>query len=276
MLMNPKFYHGSTDGTVDIMKNSIEYLCSYLLKCLGLIALHLAKNAFNVSPKDAMPKLRTVFEDMYRYVCSKPDEEVVKGIQPLPGVLETLRTLAQNYSETTIRALVTGNLEGAARIKMRACGVLGTQCLHPPAASQSWEGAEEYAFLGGFGSDYCSGDIEDLTRIYKDRAEQIVIAYERAKTLLKPGQHIARVIHVGDAPNDVLAAKECFENKRFGEDVTVGCIGVVTGHFQKDELVAQVGAAIPGRWEPLILEKGFNDPQFLQHAVRGIYQDTDA
>lgn len=221
-----------------------------------------------------MPKLRTVFEEMYRYVSSNPDEEVIKGIQPLPGVLETLRTLAQEHSDTTIRALVTGNLEGAARIKMRACGVLETQCLHPPAASQNWEGAEECAFLGGFGSDFCSGDIEDLSRIYKDRAEQIFIAYERAKTLLKPGEHIARVIHVGDAPNDVLAARECFENKRFGEDVTVGCIGVVTGHFPKEVLTAHIGVAIPGRWEPLVLENGFNDPLFLQHAVRGVYQDT--
>ena len=240
---------------------------------IGLIALHLAKNAFNISPKDAMPKLRTVFEEMFRYVASKPDEEVIKGIQPLPGVLDTLRTITQDYSDTTIRALVTGNLEGAARIKMRACGVLETKCLHPPAASQQWDGANEYAFLGGFGSDYCSGDIEDVTRIYKDRAEQIVIAYERAKTFLKPGERIARVVHVGDAPNDVLAAKECYEQKRFGEDVTVGCIGVVTGHFQKEDLLAKIGVAVPGRWEPLVLEKGFTDPLFLQHAVKGVYQD---
>ena len=269
MLINPKFYHGSTDGIVFLRLN-----CLQSLNLIGLIALHLAKNAFNISPKEAMPKLRLVFEEMFRYVSSKPDEEVVKGILPLPGVLETLRKLAKEYSDCTIRALVTGNVEGAARIKMRACGVLDTGCLHPPASTQNWKGAEESAFLGGFGSDFCSGDIDDLSRIYKDRAEQIVIAYERAKTFLRPGERIARVVHVGDAPNDILAARECFEQNRFGEDVTVGCIGVVTGHFQKSELVAHTGEATPGKWEPLVLENGFCDSLFIEHAVRGVLQDS--
>jgi hypothetical protein len=53
------------------------------------------------------------------------------------------------------------------------------------------------------------GDIVDDTRNYKDRGQQIVIAYERALTLLKPSQHLAKIIHVGDAPADILAAKWC-------------------------------------------------------------------
>ena len=48
--------------------------------------------------------------------------------------------------------------------------------LAPAAAEQRWEGEEDAAFLGGFGSDFCSGDIDDASRNYLDRAEQIVIA----------------------------------------------------------------------------------------------------
>jgi hypothetical protein len=42
-------------------------------------------------------------------------------------------------------------------------------------------------------------------------------------------EKIVKVVHVGDAPADILAAKYCFENNKFGNDVCVGCIGVATG-----------------------------------------------
>ena len=80
---------------------------------------------------------------------------------------------------------------------MRACGILATNCLSPKADDQDWEGEDDSAFLGGFGSDFCSGDIDDMSRIYKDRGEQIAIAYRRACTLLSPNQKIVRVVHIG-------------------------------------------------------------------------------
>lgn len=84
------------------------------------------------------------------------------------------------------------------RKKMRACGILSTGCLSPKASDQCWQGEEDSAFLGGFGSDYCSGDTEDSSRIYKDRGQQIAIAYRRALTCLSDKQKIVRVVHIGE------------------------------------------------------------------------------
>lgn len=124
---------------------------------------------------------------------------------------------------------MTGNVEGIARKKMRATGILATKALSAPAPDQTWDGDNDSAFLGGFGSDYCSGDIEDMSRINKDRGEQIVIACNRARSMLRPDQQLVRVVHVGDAPADLIAAKWCYEEQKFGADVVVGCVGVATG-----------------------------------------------
>ena len=100
-------------------------------------------------------------------------------------MLSTLRDLATaEMRERAACGLVTGNVEGIARKKMRAVGVYATGALtltltltNPPAlalpypsthpnegalapaaAEQRWEGEEDASFLGGFGSDFCSGD----------------------------------------------------------------------------------------------------------------------
>jgi len=145
----------------------------------------------------------------------------------------------------------------------RATGIFHTKVLSRKADDQKWEGEDETTFLGGFGSDYCSGDIDDKTRIYKDRGEQIMIAYRRAKTLLKDDQQIVRVVHVGDAPADVLAAKHFYETVE--DEVTVSCIGVATGKFDKTTLENLIGTPIEGRWEPIVLEKGLSDENFIKH-----------
>ena len=101
-------------------------------------------------------------------------------------MLSTLRDLATaEMRERAACGLVTGNVEGIARKKMRAVGVYATGALtltltltNPPAlalpypsthpnegalapaaAEQRWEGEEDASFLGGFGSDFCSGDL---------------------------------------------------------------------------------------------------------------------
>ncbi len=74
-----------------------------------------------------------------------------------------------------------------------------------------------------------------------------------------------RVVHVGDAPSDILAAKYCADNGIFGDSIEVGVIGVATGKFQVDELSALIGQPIPGQWDPVVLKDGLNDPAFLSH-----------
>jgi FMN phosphatase YigB (HAD superfamily) len=159
-------YHGSTDG---------------------LIALHFAKNACGVAPEDAFPLLGDVFRKMFDYMSTLTDSEICRGIEVLPGVINTLEELVarDDFGSNIMCGLVTGNVEGIARKKMRACGILATKVLYKSAPDQQqWAGEEHSSFLGGFGSDFCSGDISDSSRIFKDRGEQIAVAYRRAKSLL--------------------------------------------------------------------------------------------
>ena len=243
-LLPPERYHGSTDG---------------------LIALNMASAAFGTPPEVAAPRLPEVWQSMYEYVAALSDAEVADGIDPLPGVIDTLRTLASDeMKERVACGLVTGNVEGIARIKMRAVGVLATGALAAPAAEQRWEGEDASAFLGGFGSDFCSGDIADRSRNHLDRAEQIVIAARRCGASLPASRALTRLVHVGDAPADVLAAKSCAERGVLGDGVCVGMVAVATGSYSAAELRELAGAAVPGRWEPVVLEDGIADSQFLK------------
>ena len=71
------------------------------------------------------------------------------------------------------------------------------------------------------------------------------------------------MVHCGDAPGDVLAAKYCMEENKFGDSVTVSCIAVATGSFSADHLSSLFGEIVPGKWEPFVLEKGLADPSFI-------------
>lgn len=176
-------YHGSTDG---------------------LIALNLAFAELGILPSVAFEKLPVVFRAMYSYVSELTDDEAVKEVNPLPGVVATLHRLADQRRKSKgalMCGLVTGNVEGIARKKMRATGLFGTGVFTEKSPEQTWEGEEDAAFLGGFGSDFCSGDINDLSRVFKDRGEQIGIAFRRAQAMAKNnGFRITHVVHVGDAP----------------------------------------------------------------------------
>ena len=239
-------YHGSTDG---------------------LILLNLVKSAFNIPVEESAPKLPELFRAMYDYVACRSDEVVCQSIVPIPGVKETLTKLIQDakWKDHVLCGLVTGNVEGIARKKMRACEMYQLGFLSPKAPDQVWEGENDAAFLGGFGSDYCSQNIDDPTKGYDDRGEQIVIAYERACQLLLPHEQIVRVVHVGDAPSDVLAAKYCADHHKFPSHVTVGCIGVATGSYSLETLQACAGERIATQWEPVVLAEGVADEHFLEH-----------
>jgi hypothetical protein len=124
---------------------------------------------------------------MYQYICELDQEEIGRYISPLPGVIEQLQVLS-NLKDSVMCGLVTGNVEGIARKKMKAVGIYDTNALSPPCASQkTWKGTEDIAFLGGFGSDYCSGNIDDLQYNHLDRGQQIAIAAKRCQNILQMG-----------------------------------------------------------------------------------------
>jgi hypothetical protein len=75
---------------------------------------------------------------------------------------------------------------------------------------------------------------------------------------------------VGDAPADVLAAKSFSEQLRNTENqddnitLCVGMVAVATGSYSAEELRELAGTPIPGTWEPVVLERGMSDPDFLK------------
>lgn len=205
---------------------------------------------------------------MYDYVSALSDEEVACGIDVLPGVLEQLTELGSNpkyQNGNLLVGLVTGNVEGIARKKLRAVGILKTKAFSKKAADQLWIGEDDDSFLGGFGSCYCSGDIDDISRLYKDRGEQIMIAVRRAKSSLSDNQQLVRVVHIGDAPSDVLAAKYCAEHgELYKEGIVVGVVAVATGKFGVKELHGLLGTPSKS-WDPIVLERGLADEDFIKH-----------
>jgi phosphoglycolate phosphatase-like HAD superfamily hydrolase len=214
-----------------------------------------------------------MMDEMFNFVSRCSDEEVSTGIAPLPGVIETLEKLATEYVNNGIACgLVTGNVEGIARRKMNTLGIYDTGALtslQHPQGKREWDGTEHIRFLGGFGSDYCSGDIDNHERNYLDRGEQIAICVNRCLELStsKNKHHLQRIIHVGDAPADILAAKTYVNHPNKPEGVCVSVVGVATGSYSVDELHHLCGEKIPGVWEPYILEQGQgvgNQDEFLQ------------
>ena len=91
----------------------------------------------------------------------------------------------------------------------------------------------------------------------------LLLATRRARSALPPGRALVRVVHVGDAPADVLAARACAERGLLGAGVCVGMVGCATGSYTVAQLRELAGAAVPGSWEPVVLEKGMGDAGFL-------------
>lgn len=138
---------------------------------------------------------RVIIEDMAR-ALDIPDAEFVRrreeldrafyrhlrvtvaeseGKIPCPGVLELLPRLAAD--RRFVLALVTGNLEQGARIKLEPFGL------------------NRFFAFGGFGSD--ATDRSDLARLARERAE------EASGTRFAPGD----VVLVGDTVSDMKAAR---------------------------------------------------------------------
>ena len=246
-----RLYHGSTDG---------------------LILIRYAQAALRVPPEQSGAQLEHLMQIMYEYIMTLDDEAVAALLTPLPGVMETLQRLAtMQRHDDVICGLVTGNVEGIARRKMKAVGIWQTGALHPPCSTQlEWRGTQDSGFLGGFGSDYCSKDIENIDRNHLDRAEQIKIAAQRCQSILEHenstnggGRFLQKVVHVGDAPADVLAARAVADS---GPGYCVGMVAVATGSYSAKELHELCGTPVHGVWEPVVLEEGMKDPSAFLNA----------
>jgi phosphoglycolate phosphatase len=140
------------------------------------------------------PSTDEVIRLMMRYVLRLQVEvDSSPGYRVMPGVEDLLARLVE---ADTLLGLVTGNIEGAAHIKISRAR-LG-----------------RYFLFGGYGSD--SSVRSDLTRAAIARAEAL------------SGHHIdaAEVMVVGDTPRDIEA----------GHGAGTIAVGVATGEFAVDAL----------------------------------------
>ncbi len=140
------------------------------------------------------PTTDEVIRLMMRYVLHLPEEvEHSPGYRVMPGVDALLLQLVE---ADTLLGLVTGNIEGAARIKISRAGL------------------NKYFLFGGYGSD--SSVRSDLT----------LAAIARAQELHGNPVDPAEVMVVGDTPRDVEAA----------HGAGAVAVGVATGEYTVDQL----------------------------------------
>lgn len=140
------------------------------------------------------PTTDEVIRLMMRYVLRLPEEVASsQGYRVLSGVNELLDRLVEC---DTLLGLVTGNIEGAAHIKISRAS-LG-----------------RYFLFGGYGSD--SAIRSDLTRA----------AIARAEALAGHDIDPAEVLVVGDTPRDIEAA----------HGAGALAVGVATGEYTTDQL----------------------------------------
>lgn len=129
-----------------------------------------------------------------RYLLRLPGEvETSPGYRLMPGVIPLLQELSESGA---LLGLVSGNIEGAARIKV-ARGGLG-----------------RYFPFGGYGTDSA------------ERASLTAAAIQRACTMHGHDLDLARVFVVGDTPRDVAAAHAA----------GAVSVAVATGAFSEKEL----------------------------------------
>jgi phosphoglycolate phosphatase len=131
--------------------------------------------------------------EAYARLC--PDDLSARVAPGMPALLERLAA-----REDTLLALVTGNYEAIARLKLRAAGI-----------GRFFAGGQ-----GGFGSDH------------EDRAMLPAIARRRARTDDGEPWPQARTAVIGDTPRDIACAR--------ADGVRVAA--VATGPYEPDELRA--------------------------------------
>jgi phosphoglycolate phosphatase-like HAD superfamily hydrolase len=140
------------------------------------------------------PTTDEVIRLMMRYVLRLPEEVASSpGYRVMPGVHDLLERLV---AADTLLGLVTGNIEGAAHVKIARAGL------------------QRFFLFGGYGSD--SAERSDLTRAGIARAEAL------------SGHDIdpSEVLVVGDTPRDIEAA----------HGAGAIAVGVATGEYSVDQL----------------------------------------
>lgn len=157
-----------------------------------------------VSEEQAMTSLPDMQNAMISHFLEHKDRAST-GLEVLPGVVELLTALQKR--DDVVCCLVTGNLEPIDWMKMDKLGI--KDLFTEPN-------------FGGFGSDYCSGNIEGMG--WRDRAELVRIAAKRCTE--RCGFEVGPRFHIGDAPMDVKAAAEAGAHP----------IGVVTGIYTSEQL----------------------------------------
>ena len=173
-----------------------------------LILMKLLVRAHGISAADARAMLPQLQQEMIAYYACSAAPNSCDGLEVLPGVSGLLNSLQQRGDSVT--CLVTGNLEPIAWHKMAAVNL---------------KGSFSCPLFGGFGSDFCSGNFDEM---WRDRAEFIRIARAKADCILSEQQRpsVSRCYHVGDTPNDIRAAA----------DAGAAAIGVCTGMFSRQQL----------------------------------------
>jgi phosphoglycolate phosphatase-like HAD superfamily hydrolase len=138
-----------------------------------------------------VPELAAAMQLRLRYL---PEEvEASPGYRVEPGVVELLDALG---AEGVLLGLTTGNVEGAAHVKLARANL------------------NHYFTFGGYGSD--AADRTELTRT----------AVARAKRIAGDGMPDSAIIAVGDTPRDVEA----------GHGAGIRVVGVASGEYGVEEL----------------------------------------
>jgi len=177
------------------------------------IIIEILKNR-GLAEENIIPKLEDAVDVMIKYYVEIEDQITV---EILDGVVKLIKALDEKGYTL---GLVTGNLEPNGRMKMRIAGL------------------NNYFPVGGFGSDDIS------------RTELVKLARKRAEEKYN-FKHNKPNIHFGDAPQDVMAAKNA---------AAIG-IGVATGIYTKEEL-ENAGAAY-------VLDD-LSDTEYILKLIKGI------
>jgi phosphoglycolate phosphatase len=137
-------------------------------------------------------------DDCFAAYLAELDRVIGDGrrVRVMPGVAEVVRALAQRND--AVVGLLTGNIEGGARVKLRPTGL--------------WS----YFRVGAFGSDD------------SDRRRLPAVACARARAVTAQEFPFERVTIIGDTPLDVDCARAC----------GAVAVAVATGQHGHDELAA--------------------------------------
>ena len=162
---------------------------------------------------DVMAKMDAAQEVMCAHALNNAGA-VGDGIEALPGVPELLRALSAR--DDVVVALCTGNLQPIGWLKMAALEL-----------KSYFTTGRDGEPLGGFGSDFCSGDTSgDMSA---DRGELVRCARAKAEAA---GFEIREHFHIGDTPMDMKAAGLAGAR----------ALGVCTGIFTREQLAPHQGA----------------------------------